>query len=376
MPRVLQVLEATIGGTRRHLRELSLGLCERGWTVDIACALERDPDFARDVALFQSRGIGMHPVRMVRRPDPCADAAAVHRLAAILRDVRPDRVHAHSTKAGLLARLAARGTGIPVVYTPHCFAFEMDAAGPLRWLYREVERRAIPLTACLIAVSRSEQAAALALGYPPGRVRLIPNGIPIPVEADARPAARARIYDVAFIGRFCRQKGVDMMIEAMARLKAQRPGLRLAVMGGGSRRIARRLADLRAITAFSFGEGESVQRLLSQSRILAMPSRWEGLPYLLLEALAAGTAVAVSGVGGVTDVVTDGREALVFPPGSAPALERALIRLLDDEGLQQRLTEAARLRVQDFRLETMVDAIRRCYEECQNGATPADRSRR
>jgi glycosyltransferase involved in cell wall biosynthesis len=363
MPRVLQVLEATIGGTRRHLRELSLGLSARGWAVDIACALERDPDFARDVALFQSRGIVVHPVRMVRRPDPLADAAAVHRLAAILRDVRPDRVHAHSTKAGLLVRLAARGTGIPVVYTPHCFAFEMDAARPLRWLYRDVERRAIPLTACLIAVSRAEQAAALALGYPPERVRYIPNGIP--VGADAAHAAPGRIYDVAFIGRFCRQKGVDLMIDVMARLKAQRPELRLAVMGGGSRGIEHRLSELCANAVFPFGEGESVQSLLSQSRMLAMPSRWEGLPYLLLEAMSAGTAVVASGVGGVTDVVTDGREALVFPPGSVQALERALLRLLDDDGLQQRLTKAARLRVQDFSLETMVDAIRRCYEEYQ-----------
>jgi glycosyltransferase involved in cell wall biosynthesis len=361
MPRVLQVAEATIGGVRRHLRELSLGLAEAGWHVDVACARRRDPGFARDLDQFHARGLGVHEVPMLRRPAPWGDFAAMRRLQAVIREARPDVIHAHSSKAGLIARLAARRSGIPVCYTPHGFAFDMQVHAAPRRVYREVERRLAPLTACLIAVSRAEQAAALALDYPPGRVRLIPNGIP--VGTDAAPTAPDRIYDVAFIGRFCRQKGVDLMIEAMARLKAQRPELRLTVMGGGSRRIERRLSGLCASAAFSFGEGESVQKLLSQSRILAMPSRWEGLPYLLLEAMAAGTAVAVAGVGGVTDVVTDGREALVFPPGSVPELERALIRLLDDDGLQQRLTEAARLRVQDLSLETMVDAIRRCYEE-------------
>ena len=363
MPRVLQVLEATIGGTRRHLRELALGMQGAGWRVDVAYGLGRDPGFARDLARFQMRGIGTHVLPMVRRPAPLSDAAAVNRLAALLRQLAPDLVHAHSTKAGLVARLAARRAGIPVLYTPHVFAFEMQVPSLMRRAFREAERRLVPLTACLIAVSRAELAQALALGYPPARVRLIPNGIPLPPDASPPPPGERR-YDLVFIGRFCRQKGIDLMIAALERLLARRPGMRVAVMGGGSRAIERRLAALRGpVTCLPFDEAEAVEHLLAESRVLVMPSRWEGLPYLLLEAMAAGTAVAAADVGGVTDVVTDGREAILFAPESVAAIGQAVERLLDDEPLQRRLVGAARARVQAFGLARMIEATRACYEE-------------
>ena len=363
MPRVLQVLEATIGGTRRHLRELALGMQVAGWRVDVAYGLGRDPGFARDLARFQMRGIGTHVLPMVRRPAPLSDAASVNRLAAMLRQLAPDLIHAHSSKAGLVARLAARRAGIPVLYTPHVFAFEMEVPSLLRRAFREAERRLVPLTACLIAVSRAEQAQALALGYPPARVCLIPNGIPLPPDSSPPPPDDRR-YDLVFIGRFCRQKGIDLMITALARLLARRPGLRVAVMGGGDPSIERRLAALpRPVDCLPFDEAEAVEHLLVESRVLVMPSRWEGLPYLLLEAMAAGAAVAAAGVGGVTDVVTDGREALLFAPESVAAIEQAAERLLDDDPLRQRLASAARERVRAFGLDRMLDATRACYEK-------------
>ena len=363
MPRVLQVLEATIGGTRRHLRELALGMQAAGWQVDVAYGLGRDPGFARDLARFQLRGIGTHVLPMVRRPAPLADLAAVNRLADLLRRLAPDLIHAHSSKAGFIARLAGRRAGIPVLYTPHVFAFDMQVSPLLRRAFRAVERRLVPLTACLIAVSRAEQAAALALGYAPARVRCIPNGIPL--APDSSPPPRdGRRYDVVFIGRFCRQKGIDLMIKALAELLARRPGLRVAVMGGGSQAIERWLAALRGpVTCMPFDEAEAVEHLLAESRVLVMPSRWEGLPYLLLEAMAAGTAVAAADVGGVTDVVTDGREALLFAPESVAAIGQAVERLLDDEPLRRCLVGAARARVQAFGLDCMLGATRACYEE-------------
>ncbi|NLG06062.1 MAG: glycosyltransferase family 4 protein, partial [Clostridia bacterium] len=139
--------EATIGGVRRHLRDLSLGLADAGWQVSVACARRRDPGFAHDVDGFRARGLNVYDVPMVRRPAPWGDLAAVRRLGAVIRACRPDVIHAHSTKAGLIARLAARRSGIPVCYTPHGFAFAMQVPGPLRRMYREVERLAIPLTA-------------------------------------------------------------------------------------------------------------------------------------------------------------------------------------------------------------------------------------
>jgi len=367
MPRVLQVLEATIGGTRRHLRDLCLGLRDRGWEVDAAVALRRDRGFGSDLELFRSRGIGVWPVAMVRRPAPVGDGLAVRRLAGVVRQVRPDVIHAHSTKAGLLARLAVGTRGPPVVYTPHCFAFEMEAPRLRRALYRAVERACVPRTARLIAVSRAEQQAALELGYAPEQVHLIPNGIPSRPES---PVETPRRYAVAFIGRFCRQKGIDLAIAALRRLAAGHPGLEFAVMGSGDRAATARLDDLPAVTVLPFGDAPAVQRLLAESRVLTLPSRWEGLPYLLLEAMEAGTAVVAAGVGGVTDVVTDGRDALVIPADDVAAQVRALARLLDDDALRLRLTAAARRRVAAFSLETMIAATEGVYRDGMQAAEP------
>ena len=361
MPHVLQVAEATIGGVRRHLRDLLLGLADAGWQVSVACARRRDPGFAHDVDVFRARGLNVFDVPMVRRPAPWGDLAAVRRLGAVIRACRPDVIHAHSTKAGLIARLAARRGNLPVCYTPHGFAFGMQVPVPLAWVYREVERLAIPLTSRLIAVSRAEAAAALDLGYAPEQVCQIPNGIPPPAVPPVDDAAR--VFDVAFIGRFCRQKGSDLAVAALRRLAVCHPGLRLVAMGGGSRANARALATVPGVTVLPFGEAAAVERVLTRSRVLAMPSRWEGMPYLLLEAMAAGTAVVASGVGGVTEVVADGREALIIPADDVDALVVGLIRLLDDDGLRRQLTAAARTRVAAFSQRGMIEATLAAYAE-------------
>ena len=365
MAHVLQMLEATIGGTRRHLRDLSLGLSDAGWRVSVAAALARDPGFAHDVEMFRAHGIAVHLLPMVRRPAPLTDFAALRRLRGIIAAERPSLIHAHSSKAGMLARLAARHSGIPVVYTPHCFAFEGYPAGSVKWgLYRRLERRAIQLTTRLIAVSRAEQAAARALGYPDERIRHIPCGIPPAASGTAAAGRGEELYDAAFIGRFCRQKGIDLMIDSIVHLTVGNPDLRFAIMGGGgSARLRRRLASLPQTAVFPFGEPDEVEKLLRQSRVLACPSRWEGLPYLLLEAMSLGTAVVAAGVGGVGEVVADGREALIIPPGDAEALARGLSRLLDDPALCDRLTTAARVRVGDFSLDKMVSATAETYNE-------------
>lgn len=361
MPRVLQVLEATVGGTRRHLRELSLGLLQAGWQVDVAYALGRDPGFAQDLELFRRHGVGLHEVPMLRGPAPVEDWRAVARLRSLLRQLHPDLAHAHSSKAGMLTRLAARQAGVPVVYTPHHFACEMRVSAPLRALYRALERRAAPWCARLIAVSQAEAVAARRLGYPPAKIATIPNGIPPAVAPDGEPT-EAR-FDIAFAGRFCRQKGVDLLLAVLPSLRLRRPGLRVALMGDGDTRLCRRARRMPGVTLLPAGDQAAVLELLRASRIFALPSRWEGLPYALLEAMQAGVPVVAAAVGGVGDVVTHGRDALLVPPDDPAALAAALEALLNDTALRARLAGAAMQRVREFSLDRMLRATRREYAE-------------
>ena len=355
--RVLLVLEATIGGTRRHLRDLALGLCKRGFVVHIAYSALRDPDFVRDLALFRSHGIGLTEIPMRRHPSPLRDLGAAIRLRRLIRAFNPDVIHLHSTKAGLVGRIAAVGTGVRVFYTPHCFAFEMESR--LRPLYRLAERLLAPLTDGLIAVCESEANAAQGIGYSPRKTHVVYNVV---VPAATPPKAKGK--SIAFIGRNCRQKGVDILLEAWTMLKAIVPKASLTVMSDLDDAMRKAFTDAGAIVR-DFGRAEEAAALLADSAILAMPSRWEAFPYLLLEALSNGLAVVAADVGGVRECVRDRENGLLVKPCDARELAMALQELLVSDALRQRLASAAPDSVAKFSLTRMVDSIAAIY--CEKG---------
>ena len=345
--RVLLVLEATIGGTRRHLRDLALGLHERGFVLHIAYSALRDPDFVRDIRLFRSCGIDLTEIPMRRGPSPLRDLVAVIRLRRLLRQFKPDIIHLHSTKAGLVGRLAAIGTRAHVLYTPHCFAFEMESR--LRPLYRLAERLLAPFTDGLIAVCESEAEAARSIGYTERKIHVIYNGI-----APSPTPPTAKREGIAFIGRNCRQKGVDTLLAAWVMLKKVIPEASLTVMSDLDDETRKAFTDAGAVVR-DFGTAEAVAALLADSAILTMPSRWEAFPYLLLEALSSGLAVVASDVGGVRECVRDRENGLLVAPGDARELAMALQELLVSDTLRQRLASAAPASAAQFSLARMID---------------------
>ncbi len=353
--RVLLVLEATIGGTRRHLRDLALGLCKRGCVVHIAYSALRDPDFVRDLALFRSHGIGLTEIPMRRRPSPLRDVLAAIRLRRVIRAFRPDIVHLHSTKAGFVGRIAAFGTGVRVLYTPHCFAFEMESR--LRPLYRLAERMLAPLTDSLIAVCENEANAARSIGYSPRKIHVVYNGV-APSFSRSKPKGK----NIAFIGRNCRQKGVDILLEAWIMLKKIVPEASLTVMSDLDCAMRKAFTDAGVIVR-DFGTAEDAASLLADSAILAMPSRWEAFPYLLLEALSSGLAVVAADVGGVRECVRDHENGLLIKAGDARELAMALQELLASDSLRQRLASVAPESVAQFSLGRMVEEIAAIYRE-------------
>ena len=350
--RVLQVLEATVGGTRRHLRDLALGLAARGLDVHIAYSADRDPDFARDLVLFREQGIGLTEIPMRRGPS-VRDIVAIRRLRRLIRQLRPDIVHLHSTKAGFVGRFAALGTGAAVLYSPHCFAFEMESA--LRPVYRLAERLLAPLADGLVAVCEHEARLARQIGWREDRVHVIYNGIapsPAPHPADKD--------GIAFIGRNCRQKGLDILLSAWVPLKKVLPDARLTIMSDLDDRLRAAFTSAGA-TVLPFGTAAEAAALLGQSAILAMPSRWEAFPYLTLEAFAAGTAVVATDVGGVGEAVRDRETGLLVPPGNARELAMALQELLVSPALRNRLATAARKELARHSAETMLDGLAALY---------------
>jgi glycosyltransferase involved in cell wall biosynthesis len=371
MLHVVHILEATTGGTRRHLRDLVLGLDPGEFRVAVIVSLRRDPDFARDLALFRARGIGVHVVPMRRRIAPLADLLALARLVRLLRRLRPDVVHTHSSKAGFLGRLAARLAGIrTAVHTPHAFAFE-DAGAPWRSRgYRALERLAIRWATRLIAVSEHERELALGLGFAEGNVVWIANGISnLKSQISTRSEGPASLPTVTFLGRLCCQKAPDLFLAAIPEILRQTPEARFRIVGDGAwrpwvrRQVARQPWRDRVTFGVARDEAE-VAAELDATTVLAMPSRWEGLPYTLLEALQAGTPVVAAGVGGVLDVVADADCAVLVPPNHPGLLAAAVTGLLRSRETRERLIAAGRVRVRAFGLQRMLDQTMAVYRQC------------
>jgi glycosyltransferase involved in cell wall biosynthesis len=353
---VLHVMEATIGGTKRHLLELAGGLRAVGWGVEVACPRVRD-EALDDVSFWddlQAAGIPSHAVAMSRRPLAGANGAALVRLAALIRRRRYAVVHAHSSIAGALARPAAllSGRRPRLVYTPHGFAFLTPGAAR-RAAFLAVERALGRVTDRLIALTPTEAATAAESGIvPPRRIVTIPNGVvsaQIPRRERALEVRRREGWEgapvVGTLARMTPQKRPDVWLRTAARIAQARPDVRFAWIWGGEQeqavRAQARELGLEDRVRF-LGYRPDARELIAAFDVFLLTSAFEGLPYSLIEAMAAGVPVVATDVVGTRDVVRPGETGLLAPAGDAPALATHVLHLLAAPAQAHRLAAAGR----------------------------------
>ncbi len=309
---------------------------------------------------------------MVREIRPAADLVAFLRLIRLCRLLRPDVLHLHSSKAGFLGRIGARLAGCPiVVFTPHCWSFQSEGPGRRRDLYVRLERFASRFCDMTVAVSQREADEAVELGVVGStRITVIHNGVEPPADG-ALPPDVAAIADearacIVSVGRLDEQKGYSYLVEAMALLKKEQPNAVLIVAGDGPH-----MEELRARAASRgldgsvhfVGELQNVGPLLRRACLFALSSLWEGLPYTILEAMAAGLAVVATDVGGCAELVADGETGRLVPPKDPDALAAALLWILRDESRCAAMGAAGEARAaREFSLKACVDGNEALYE--------------
>ncbi len=347
--RILFVVEAAATGVARHIFDLLDGLQARGHTIDVLYSPLRED------ALFRADRLARPDVRFaavaMRRAPGVQDLRPLRKIRRFIRANGPyDILHGHSSKGGLMARLAAPGSGARVVYTPHAISTLDPTRAPLpRLVYGLGERVLALATDALIAVSSQERTAIGRLGIPLRKVVCIRNAVaPLPPGPDRRGDLGLAPDDVVigFVGRCSRQKAIDVLVAAFAAVRRKVPAARLLVIGDGPEKdSARRQAEAEGCAADIRWLGACDARAWYPSfDLLALPSRYEGLSYTLLEAAAAGLPIVASDVGGVRDVVADGLTGRIVPPGNTEALADALALLTRDSALRARYAEAARTR--------------------------------
>ncbi|MCX7015058.1 MAG: glycosyltransferase family 4 protein [Candidatus Sumerlaeota bacterium] len=353
--RILQVLEATTGGTRKHLRLLLTNLDLSRFSVALAYSNGRDPCFANDLREFARRGIELHEAPIVRPIRPGRDLAALWRIFRIVRRGNYDIVHAHSSKAGCLGRIAGWLAGTPaVVYSPHSFAFQENPHSFTGTCYRWIERAAARCHHRLLCVSEGERRIAVESGIErEARTCVIPNAIDASEYASPRDKRRTRrawnlpeeTPVVGVVAQFRRQKGYDCFLGAVPRILRERPETRFLVVGDGSLfpAVKKEIQSLGLESRIALaGYQEDPTAFYHAMDVFVMCSLWEGMPYTVLEAMASGLPIVATDATGTNELVRHGRNGFLAPVGDREAVAGRVVELLRDTPLRERFARESR----------------------------------
>ena len=357
-----------LGGQEIRTLHEARWIGERGWRVIVAAQ-------SGGKLAAQAREAGVETVAMPMRR--AWDVAALGRLVRLIRGERVSIVHTHSSIDGWLGGMAARLARVPVIRTRH-------VSIPIRRGWNPVYTQ---LADRVVTSGEAIRALVLAAGVAPDRVVAIPAGVELSNFNGAGPAgdgphggrdallaslglARPVVGSVAM---FRGSKGHDHLLEAFRLLRAEVPGARLLLVGDGIRRqwvesLARErgLGDAVVFAGFR----DDVPALLAAMDCFALAStRTEGVPQSLLQAFAAGTPVVATRIGGIPQVVEDGRTGLLVPPEDPRALAAALAAVLrDGAAARERAARARRLVEERFSHRASVGRLLALYDELLDGA--------
>ncbi len=315
---------------------------------------------------------------LIREIRPLKDLLAFWTLVRLFRRERPAIVHTHTSKAGVLGRLAAWWCGVPaIVHTPHGHVFYGHFNALWSRVFVLVERMLARVTTRLIALTEAERDDHLEEGV--GRADqfvVIPSGIDLErfrsVDRirNQRPVwfpCPSDSFVVGSVGWLTPVKGHRFLIEAAARLKPSFPNLHVVLIGnGGLRAELSVLVQRRGLhdSVHFLGERDDVEVCLAAMDLFVLPSLNEGMGRALVEAMAAGLPVIASRVGGVPALIEHGRTGLLVPPGDPDALAEAIRQVLDRPDWARRMGQAASQRIgRTFEAAAMVRAIEHVYAQ-------------
>ncbi len=363
--RILHAVRAPVGGIFRHILDLANGQADRGHHVGIiADSLtggERAEAALKEIA--PRLKLGVHRLAIHREPFP-TDILVWANFMRLIRRLKPVVLHGHGAKAGVFTRLKPRSKDIIRVYTPHGGSLHYPLNTPKGVLYSRLERVLMNSTDLFLFESAfARDTYQRTIGIPKGLVRCVFNGVtadefdPIVKAADAT--------DVVYVGEFRHIKGADLLIDAVARLRADGKPVTLTLAGDGEE-----LAALKAQVR-KHGLTEAVRFIghvkarygFSKGSALVVPSRGDSMPYVVIEAAAAGIPMVAANVGGIPEIFGSHTGAL-FAPNAVGAMADAIETALEDPDAALVRAKSLRERVLiHFSQKAMVEGVLAGYRD-------------
>lgn len=368
--RIVHCFRSPVGGIFRHVRDLVGAQSAAGHEVGILCDSTTGSEFEDRLfeAILPQLALGLTRIPMRRAVTP-GDIATLGRTFLEMRRMRPDILHSHGAKGGAHSRIIgtamrASGRRVARLYCPHGGSIHFDPASLQGRVYLGLERVLERMTDRLIFVSQYEaDGYREKVGKPRCPTSLVYNGLSpeefIPVEPETGAA------DFLYIGMMRDLKGPDVFLEALAYLREARGRTVSAhFVGDGPDKPAylKQIARLGLERQVSVHDAMPARHAFARAHVVVVPSRAESMPYVVLEAIAAGKPVVATDVGGVPEIFLGERDRLV-KPGSREALANAMLATLDDADRATTAERRSRSLKERFSVAKMAHDIESAYRE-------------
>jgi glycosyltransferase involved in cell wall biosynthesis len=363
--RILHAVRAPVGGIFRHILDLANGQADRGHHVGlITDSLTGGERAIKALAEIAPRlNLGVHRLAIHREPRP-TDVAAWVGFARLIRQLKPEILHGHGAKAGAFIRLKTAPKDIIRVYTPHGGSLHYPLNTLKGALYSRLERALMNQTDLFLFESAfARDTYQRTIGTPTGLVRCVFNGVtadefdPIVKAADAT--------DIVYVGEFRHIKGADLLIDAVARLRSDGRPVTLTLAGDGEE------TDVLKAQVQQLGLGDAVRFIghvkarygFSKGALLVVPSRGDSMPYVVIEAAAAGIPMVAANVGGIPEIFGPHRNALFAPNITAAIADAIGIALKDPAAALVRAKDLRERIFQHFSQKAMVEGVWAGYRD-------------
>ena len=363
--RILHATRAPVGGIFRHILDLANGQADRGHHVGIiADSLtggERAEQALAEIA--PKLKLGVHRTAIRREPLP-SDFLVWARFQRMIRQLNPDVLHGHGAKAGAYMRLKTASRDRIRVYTPHGGSLHYPLSTLKGNIYARVERALMNDTDLFLFESAfARDTYQRTIGTPKGLVRCVFNGV---TAGEFDPVVKAEdATDLIYVGEFRHIKGADLLIDAVAKLRAGGRPVTLTLAGDGEES-----ASLKAQVE-RLGLGDAVRFIghvkarygFSKGSLLVVPSRGDSMPYVVIEAAAAGIPMVAANIGGIPEIFGAHGDAL-FAPSNAAAMADAIEAALQDPAATKERAKSLRERIfMHFSQKAMVEGVFAGYRD-------------
>lgn len=346
--KVMHITQAVIGGTLEYIRLFFTNIDKNKFDVELVC-----PAYGPMKHEIEVLGFKVHVIDMKREINLMEDFKAYLNLKALVIKVKPDIIHIHSSKAGVIARLVAYKCRVPCVYNPHGWSFSMNVSERKKKFYAFIERYCAKYCNYIINISDSEQKLALKYNIcSDDKMKVIYNGIDI--EKYNTVYDRKKVLDeldipsnsfiIGMVGRITKQKSPETFIRIASTLKQKIENVYFVLVGDGE--LRNDIAKLTRVLGVNdrvriTGWTNSVGKYISVFNVGVLTSKWEGFGLVITEYMAAKKPVVASNVGGIANIIRNSCNGFLVDPDDIEKFSERILEIYNSDKLKNKITENA-----------------------------------